>query len=288
VRADAVVVAGGGAFCDAFAAHARGLLDTLAGAVVLGKPAALLSCGFEALEDPELMRLARLVLPELHLIGCREGLVGPTFLRSLGVDPVRVVVTGDDALKAAHEARHEALGTAIGVSLRLAPYSGLDESLLDRLRVPLQSAAERHQAALVPLPISVFGPSDGQALDALLEQSPVAAADSPTRVFADVSRCRVVVTGSYHAAVFALAQGISVVAFAASHHYATKLKGLGHAFGPACAVLRADDSRFSVTLSDAIERAWTTAEERRPELLAATRRQLTGADDAYARLRHLL
>jgi polysaccharide pyruvyl transferase WcaK-like protein len=46
-----------------------------------------------------------------------------------------------------------------------------------------------------------------------------------------VSRCRVVVTGSYHAGVFALAQGIPVVATAASRYYHDKFSGLADLFG---------------------------------------------------------
>ena len=40
--------------------------------------------------------------------------------------------------------------------------------------------------------------------------------DDPIRIVGQVRRCRVVVTGSYHPAVFALSQGIPVVALAQS------------------------------------------------------------------------
>src|SRR5207247_1016575 len=133
-----------------------------------------------------------------------------------------------------YAARRVELGNALGVNLRQAPYSGVDDTWVGVIRTALASAAGRHQAPLVPLPISVRGPSDLESIAKLIEPMPAAQAITLQQVLQQVSRCRVVVTGSYHAAVFALAQGISVVGVTQSTHYQTKLGGLAHQFGDRC------------------------------------------------------
>jgi polysaccharide pyruvyl transferase WcaK-like protein len=51
----------------------------------------------------------------------------------------------------------------------------------------------------------------------------------------------VVVAGSYHAAVFALSQGIPVVALVKSPYYVNKMVGLGDQFGAGCEIVRLDE-----------------------------------------------
>ena len=50
-----------------------------------------------------------------------------------------------------------------------------------------------------------------------------ASLDTPRQVIERIAECRVMVTGSYHGAVFALAQGIPVVALARSPYYVAKM-----------------------------------------------------------------
>src|SRR5262249_45763046 len=152
------------------------------------------------------------------LIACREGRTSPGVLRSYGVPADRVHITGDDALEAAHRARGPAMGAAIGVNVRNASYSGFpldsDRAITDQLRMGLRKVAAARGAELLPLPISNYAPSDPEAIAQLLPGIPTAPVDTPEVLFGRVSRCRVVVTGSYHAAVFALAQGIPAVVLA--------------------------------------------------------------------------
>ena len=54
---------------------------------------------------------------------------------------------------------------------------------------------------------------------------------TPLGVVEHISRCRAVVTGSYHAAVFALAQGIPAVGLTGSAYYDAKFAGLADQFG---------------------------------------------------------
>ena len=53
---------------------------------------------------------------------------------------------------------------------------------------------------------------------------------SPEAVMKNVSACRMVVTGSYHAAVFALSQGIPALTISKSAYYDSKFNGLGDMF----------------------------------------------------------
>jgi hypothetical protein len=47
------------------------------------------------------------------------------------------------------------MGNNIGLSLRLSPYSGLDENFLPQLEQPLIRLAEAYGAKVVPIPISL-------------------------------------------------------------------------------------------------------------------------------------
>ncbi len=102
------------------------------------------------------------------------------------------------------------------------------------------------------------------------------------------SRCRVVVTGSYHAAVFALSQGIPVVGIGDSLHYMTKLRGLAYQFGDACTIVAVRDEDFRQRVADAIDHAWAAAEEVRPGLLDAAADQIEAGRAAYRRLPGLI
>ena len=47
-----------------------------------------------------------------------------------------------------------------------------------------------------------------------------------------IARCRLVVTGSYHAALFALSMGVPAIGIATSRYYEDKFLGLADQFGP--------------------------------------------------------
>ena len=74
------------------------------------------------------------------------------------------------------------------------------------------------------------------------------------------ARCRIVVTGAYHAAVFALAQGIPVVCLSNSPYYLAKFQGLEDLFGLGCATVRLSEPDLPARLAAAIERTWNSAE----------------------------
>jgi len=92
------------------------------------------------------------------------------------------------------------------------------------------------------------------------------------------------VTGSYHGAVFAVAQGIPAVAVAKSPYYLGKFQGLQEQFGQGCQLVNWSNGACAEDLSAAIHRAWNAAPELKPTLLKTTQAQIRSTDDAYRTL----
>jgi hypothetical protein len=271
-----------------------------------GVPTAIFGHGLGPLTDPEIFARAREVLPRVGLVALREGRTGPSLARALGVGPERVVVTGDDAVEVAYESRPAQLGAGIGVNVRVSRSAGVGPGTLQRLRPSLQAFARSRGAPLVPLPISfnerVSAPAgdqkeNGTSLPDLTDSRSIrellAGWDETSdggeslrtvrAVIEQVGHCRIVVTGAYHAAVFALAQGISAVCLARSDYFAEKLLGLADQFGRGCEVVSLDSADLESRLSEAMCRAWDDADDVRPGLLEAARRQIECGQGTYRR-----
>jgi hypothetical protein len=161
------------------------------------------------------------------------------------------------------------------------------------VRDALSEATCKWDASCVPLPIS-FNPweSDVASIRDLLDGIGIssdggASLDTPLKVIHEVSRCRLVVTGSYHAAVFALSQGIPAIGLAASDVYRDKFAGLADQFGTGCEVLFMDTRGFAGNLLAAMHRLWTSAEAMRPSLFVAAERQIEAAVAAYRTLKQI-
>jgi polysaccharide pyruvyl transferase WcaK-like protein len=288
--ADVVVSTGAGALNDAFAPLALSILDLLATAKRNGAVTALLGHGLGPIEDRTLLRRAQEVLPSIDLITLREGRAGLPLLESLGVAPARIVVTGDDAVELAYrKALDSAPGRGLGVNLRVARYSGVDPATVTAVGEVVRDAASRHKADPVPIPIS-WHPreSDAAVIESLLGASSDVADGAGTDVVDRVRRCRVVVTGSYHAAVFALAQGVPAVALTSSGYYDAKFLGLEDQFEDGLEIVRLDAGGFEPRLSAAIDRAWESAAEARPRLLRLAERQVKQGHAAYRRLHEIV
>ncbi|MBE7554317.1 MAG: polysaccharide pyruvyl transferase family protein [Anaerolineales bacterium] len=82
-----------------------------------------------------------------------------------------------------------------------------------------------------------------------------------------MGRCRVVVAGAFHAAVFALAQGIPAIGLVRTKEYSIKFGGLVDQFSPGCQLLSMDDEQLPEKLAEAIAKAWESADRLRPQLL---------------------
>jgi colanic acid/amylovoran biosynthesis protein len=291
---DLLLLSGGGDINDTFRNFAMTLLDVMTIGYRRGIRTAILGQGFGPIQDPKLFSRAKAVLPSIDVICCREGRAGIPLLRSLGVSPSRVMTTGDDAIEIAYEARAERPGNGIGVNLRVIDYSEVDLRLVEKLRPVLHDAARKNHASLIPIPISRNErESDANNIRRILAGYDDMSdggqnLDSPLKVIRQVGSCRVVVTGSYHAGVFALSQGIPVVGLANSQYYIDKFFGLAAQFGTGCQIIFLDDGQLAKKLSNAIDFAWSGADQVRPPLLEAAKRQIEMGWDAYRRVRDLV
>jgi colanic acid/amylovoran biosynthesis protein len=107
-------------------------------------------------------------------------------------------------------------------------------------------------------------------------------------VIKQAALCRVVVTGAYHAAVFALAQGVPVVGLAKSAYFSSKFLGLEDQFGEGCQTILLDEQALPQRLHIALERAWQNADKLRDPLQAAALRQIELSRRSYERLKGLV
>jgi polysaccharide pyruvyl transferase WcaK-like protein len=289
-QADLVIATGMGGITDAFPDYASELLDTLRLGIGRGAVTAMMGQGIGPLQDPKLRSQAQEVLPRINFISLREERASRPILYSLGVSPERITTTGDDAIEMAYQLHAQELGCGLGINLRAANYSDVDQNLIEQLRPILQDVAKKHQAPTISIPISrIPGEADADAIRQLIAgyddlSDGGTELDTPLKVIEQVKRCRVVVTGSYHAGVFALSLGIPVVGLAKSAYYVDKFLGLAQQFGTGCDVVLLNDTDWQAKLRNAIERAWQSAEQIKPELLAAAERQIDLGHAAYRKL----
>lgn len=198
------------------------------------------------------------------------------------------MVTGDDAIELAHRVRSAAPGTDLGVCLRIADYSPVGAAVRAAVTRAVQRCARNTGTRLCPLIVSEFRGEDRRSTLPLVAGYPrvrrplgryVAAVD----VAARVSQCRVVVTGAYHLAVFALSQGIPVVGLSASTYYDDKLFGLQSMFGGGITPLRLDDPSLEERIVVATRSAWAEAPRMRADLLAGAAEQIRLSHEAFDR-----
>jgi Uncharacterized conserved protein len=294
-KADMLVVSGGGFLNDIFPGQAWPVFERMRAAVETQTPFALMGQGMGPLRDPALVAVARSILPRAELIAVREAMFSVPLLLELGVSRDRIAVTGDDAIEPAYRARSASVGVDIGVNFRLADYAGTEEVDVSSLYRMLHALAERMSARLVSLPVCIADSadtaSDARGIGALLGSDAGVAQEMPLTTSSLIERfsaCRVVVTGSYHAAVFALSQGIPAVCMFASEYYEMKFRGLKAQFGDGCALIDMRSKEFDAGVSDAIEGRLFNAGDERPRLLAAAESQIEEGRHAYDRLSDIL
>ena len=284
LRADAVIVSGRGGTTDVFLEDATQVLELVHTATALALPTAMFGQGLGPLDDETLRTLARDVLPRVDVLTVREQRAALPLLEGLGVPTERVAVTGDEALELVHRLRSETDDRpAIGVGLRLSGYSGMGESTAREIGRRVRDAAERHGADLRPITISLYPhEADERSLRHVLDGQ-AGNATTPEEAIAEAGRCRVVVAGSYHAALFALGQGVPVVGLSATPYYEAKLEGLAELFPGGCTVVSVADPDFGHRLTAALDEVWEAADRQVPALMAAAERQIAAAWRAYGR-----
>jgi polysaccharide pyruvyl transferase WcaK-like protein len=293
-RADLMVVSGMGGVTDAFRDYAIDLLERLDLALQAGIPVVMVGQGIGPLRDPALRAKAEAILPRIAFISLREGLAGYPLLRSLGVSSDRIMTTGDDAIEMAYSLRSARLGSGLGINLRLATYSAVDQQLVAEFRQVLQDVARLQEATLVSTPISYKrGEADADTIRQIMsgyeKRSEFAMdASKPFGVMDNIKNCRVVISGSYHGAVFALSQGIPTVGIANNEYYIDKFLGLADQFGKGCEIIILRDSDWRSKLAATLDRVWQSADEVRPQLLAAAARQVALSQAAYQKIYNLI
>ncbi len=290
--ADLVVAAGGGYVNDSFKVHALTLLDVLSLAQTLGRPTCMVGQGFGPVSDPALKRTAREVLCRTNLVLLRDDAASRSFVRECGVNEDAVLLTGDDAIESAFARKPGVLGRHIGINIRVAAYSGLSGGLLPRLGKLITDFAAQVAARFEVIPISHSTrpgkeDSDLDATLALVGSSLERRSDQPTSVddvIEAAGRCRIVVTASYHAAVFGLSQGVSVIAIVGTDYFRSKFAGLVGQFGLGLEIcdLRLPD--WEIDLARLLHASWQNAESNRQGLLAAAQAQVASGIHAYRRL----
>jgi polysaccharide pyruvyl transferase WcaK-like protein len=296
--ADLVVASGGGYVTDTWWWHAVGVLSLLSLAQRLGKPTAMFGQGIGPIGRGRsgsgfgLLRVqARAVLPKLAVLGLREDQIGRELAVSLGVRPEAVTITGDDTLELI-PGGGAADGHALGVSMRVSHYAGIGLADADAVGDVVVQAAEAFRAPIAALPVSRYPvDSDLDALRVLLHpersRAEMVLADlpSPEALVAAAARCRVIVTGSYHAAVFGLAQGVPAVCLTNSGYYDAKFGGLRALFPGACLVVPLDQPDFAGRLRRALDQAWHLPAAARAAAREAAARQRRAGREAYERFR---
>ncbi|MHB1222538.1 MAG: polysaccharide pyruvyl transferase family protein [Gemmatimonadaceae bacterium] len=292
--ADLLLIAGQGAMGDATREHAYTVLATLVHAQRAGVPTAMVGQGVGPLLGRDLRARARAVLPAVRLIALRERLSGPALLAGLGVVGDHVVATGDDAVELAYSQRRAVLGRGLGINLRVAGNAGTDDDVLARMRGALEALLPTlGTPPLVPAPIARGVARDAETIRRLIDGLPGAGnageeLDSPARVIASIADCRLLITGAYHAAVFALAQGIPVVCLATTPYYVDKFRGLLDLFPGGGELLSFDEADLSAALAAAVHPLWEGAESGRGALLRVAAAQVAAGQAAYARVAGLL
>ncbi len=288
-EADLVVASGGGYLTDLWWWHAVGVLSLLALAQRLGKPTAMFGQGIGPVHRRALRAQARDVAPGLVVFGLREDRNDAAV--SLGVPAAMVCLTGDDAFELA-VAQEVADGGSLGVNVRVAGYARVDETTATRVGDQVLAVAAELHAPLIGLPVSRYrADADLAALRALLRPAGARAGltlddlTSPQELISAVARCRAIVTGSYHVAVFGLAQGVPVVCLTRSSYYDAKFAGLRALFPRACFVVSLRGPEDAVSFRSAVLEAWNLPFAERATARDTSDRLRKAGREAYAGFR---
>jgi polysaccharide pyruvyl transferase WcaK-like protein len=139
----------------------------------------------------------------------------------------------------------------------------------------------------------VPGEEDAATLQRILDLSDdeavtCAGLDTPAAVIQQLGACRVLIAGSYHAAVFALASGIPTIGLVRADYYRDKFLGLAAMFRAGCRVIDLDDPHLGEHLEETTVEMWHAGDDLRQGLREAAREQLHLSRSAYARLPDLL
>jgi polysaccharide pyruvyl transferase WcaK-like protein len=273
---DLYVWAGGGYLADHFGSLATQFANTLEYLAGKGVPSIAFGLGIGPLNRRRIAAAVKGTMSNLSYIGLRDGL-SSQLLQEWSFPENKFCVTGDDAIALASPCRPAELGQSLGISLRATYYSGLSETHFRRIADVVGVFCSKHGVGLASIPIARqdLGTNRSITNDVLQFTEPEFTIEA---VLKNVASCRAVVTGSYHAAVFALSMGVSVVAIAATDYYRQKFAGLKEQFGGLLQILSFDASSelsmFAETLASLVEDAWRDAPNRRAALIQKAEEQV--------------
>ena len=268
LKAEVVALAGGGYIADDFYIESRQRLMLLRWSQSMGKKTVMWGQGLGPITNKDLHFYASKALKNIDLLAVRERVVSEDLAETLGVSLEKIHFTGDDAVALAlpPSAVEVTNSDVLGFNLRIASYSGL----LPEITAQIDSLIEQFciekniDLRLIAISSNTHG-NDVEAVQSLENVSKRILNQQPLSSISDlallVASCRVVFTGSYHAAVFALASGIPVVCVAASEYYENKFCGLKAEYKQGCAVIRIDRqsiSEIKIVLDDLWVNAATT------------------------------
>ena len=286
--ADVVVASGGGYMTDVWWWHGAGVLSVLRAAQRLGKPTAMFGQGVGPLEQRRMHWLLGAVGRRLDAFGLREGVLSPTLLAQVGVPPERATVTGDDALEIATPDVFTGAGSTIGLNIRVAGYTGTDGARADAVRQVVLDAARELGAPVIAVPVSRYRKASehggaSQDLAATTAGSDIEQIEisTPQELAQTAQRCRVVVTSSYHAAVYGLAAGAAVVCLVGHDYYEAKFSGLCALFPTTATIVRLDREDALTELAAQVRRSWLVADDQREQAWQAARAQVARSRELY-------
>ncbi|MGS0685650.1 polysaccharide pyruvyl transferase family protein [Nakamurella sp. GG22] len=284
---------GGGYLTDADPAQTTRVFNLCEQAYRHGIPVAMVGQGVGPIDNPDLRARAVEVLPHAQFIAVRERRRGPALLDEIGVAPERVLVTGDDAIELAYRHRPAQMGTDIGFCLRVAEYSPVSDQARYSIGSVVRDIATQLDAPLAPLIIAEYKAQDRRSTLPLVRgypklRRPPGRYTSPREVAVRVAQCRVIVTGAYHLAVFALSQGTPVVALTSSAYYDDKFLGLADMFGTGLQMIDLRAADLEDSLAGAIRSAWREAPGVREPLRASARDQIVASKEGFDRVFRLV
>ena len=261
-KSDFTIVSGGGFINDMFPEHTRNILSTLLIANKLQKPAGMFGQGIGPLNNQELIKLGKKTFPELKTIGIRESITSLQILKETGIKKEKIFVTGDDAIELVIQYPSVSIiQDCVGINIRLAKYAGNLEIYLDQIGNVISKIALENKLKIIPIPIHIgddyrdIRASERTCLIDFEEIETAKKIDTVEHLILQINRCRIVITGSYHAAVFALSSGIPVVGIAESDYYKSKFLGLANQFSIGCEVVDLSEENPFENLKKSIQKS---------------------------------
>lgn len=286
---DIVILSGGGYITDSFENHSSKLLETLIIADRFSIPFYLFGQGIGPISSKKLSHLSKLVLPKAKLIALRERLKGPKLLEKLGVNNQNIVITGDDAIEIARSRKSNSEGHSLGLNIRFASYMGVTSDIANTIVSITENFAAEIGTKIIPVPISWHkDENDLKQTSKLLnnfKHDNDENLETIEGLITQIDKCRIIITTSYHAAVFGLANGRTVIALIASEYYVDKFRGLADMFGSGLQMIDLKSDSWELTYKEALKAYWLTTYSYKDGLEDASIKQITESKQAYSRLK---